>query len=708
MRAHGAAKNFRLPKPHISFPSATFSFPRVAAGLRQPHLRQPAVAPSSPADPRPDEDSESTAGKPHADLGNAAGRMPRPETTSVKSRVQPPRLSEQNKQADDYDAAAAPPIMLRDLQRKMLEIITSGGNDNETLDKFMRLLRGITGAAGLICFQRGVDGQLVAGPRLRRKWLVFDDRLIKRLTAWCHKTCAENQVCVETIDRANELFAVTLPVATGDGETESLCVILDKPASLNYCIAILQLAAAYLGMWHLRGESAKAEWQAASAAALVEMVSRLQSCDRLQLACYRLVKDMRDFLGCQRVAIGLRPRNTRRCRLHAISGLAEFDRRADIVRMLEAVMEEAILRDEFTVWPVPTSRRHATLAHKKLARIAEVETVASSPLKDDHDEVIGAWVFLGGTSWSQDTKHHLAIQAAAPHVGSCLQSVRRNQRGRLSRILHKFWRERRSCRMRIAVGVLVALGALMLLPLPYRISCDVKLQPVTRRFVAAPFAGILKETTCEPGERVVANQTLARLDGREIRWELAGLLAEHGRASKERRVALATHDTATAQLAELRMQRLALRIRLLEHRNENVDIKSPIDGLVIRGDLKNSVGVPVTTGQSLFEVAPLDRMLAEIAIPDEQIDFVKPGYCVQLRLGADLARKHESRLSHIHPAAEVIDGENVFVGEVVVDNSDDALRPGMVGRATIVGPREPLFWILFHKPWHFLIQTLGG
>ena len=162
-----------------------------------------------------------------------------------------------------------------------------------------------------------------------------------------------------------------------------------------------------------------------------------------------------------------------------------------------------------------------------------------------------------------------------------------------------------------------------------------------------------------------------------------------------------------AQQAELRKQRLALRIQLLEHRSENLEIRSPIDGVVVRGDLEDAIGVPVTSGQTLFEVAPLRQMVAEIAIPDEEIHHIGESSPDTLRLDAEPGHERELVLARVHPAAEVVDGRNIFVGEVPLDNADNQLRPGMAGRATVLGPRRPLVWNLFHKPWYFLLGLFG-
>jgi hypothetical protein len=99
--------------------------------------------------------------------------------------------------------------------------------------------------------------------------------------------------------------------------------------------------------------------------------------------------------------------------------------------------------------------------------------------------------------------------------------------------------------------------------------------------------------------------------------------------------------------------------------------------------------------------------MAEIAIPDEEIGHVREGCRVTLRLDAEPGQERQQTLKCVHPAAEMVDGQNVFVGQVPLDNSDNRLRPGMAGRATVFGPRRPLLWNLFHRPWYYLLGILG-
>jgi len=100
-------------------------------------------------------------------------------------------------------------------------------------------------------------------------------------------------------------------------------------------------------------------------------------------------------------------------------------------------------------------------------------------------------------------------------------------------------------------------------------------------------------------------------------------------------------------------------------------------------------------------------MIAKVAIPQEEIAHVQSGQPARLQLDAYPRRRWEAPIDKIHPRSEIEDEASVFVAEVPLDNTNGLLRPGMKGRAKVIGPPHPLAWNLFHKPWYKLAQWLG-
>jgi len=244
-------------------------------------------------------------------------------------------------------------------------------------------------------------------------------------------------------------------------------------------------------------------------------------------------------------------------------------------------------------------------------------------------------------------------------------------------------------------------------PVPYWIECDCVVQPVVRRYVASPFDGKLNLALVEPGDVVAAGDLLATLDGREIRWEQAGVLAELQRARKERDAHLATQEYSDAEVSKYEMERLQVKSDLLTHRGENLEIRSPIDGIVIAGDLKKTEGAPLQVGQTMFEIAPLRQMSVEIHIPEEEIAYVGEEMPLEVVLDAYPNREWNGQLTSVQPRAEIVEDVNAFVSEVTFDNEKELLRPGMRGRAWVRSDSRMLGWTLFHHAWEKLLMWLG-
>jgi RND family efflux transporter MFP subunit len=437
---------------------------------------------------------------------------------------------------------------------------------------------------------------------------------------------------------------------------------------------------------------------------IVRLLAQLQNCTDSTTACRMMANRLQQFLGCRQIAVGLCRGSRNRCRLRALSGVVRFDSHTAFVQALQDALEEAIDRNSVTIWPPrDESQEHTSMAHERLVSLLGAERVLSLPLSLDDDQLVAICLLIDAP---EEDACALAGKYGTPIAG-CLNAVQRNQRGVVGTLIGSAWNHCRSWRGGLLWAAFVILSLALLVPVPYRITCDSELQPVIRRFVVAPYDGTLEKSLVAPGDMVAAQDVLARMDEREIRWELASLNADLTRARKERDAALASHRTADAQLAKLEMKRLQLQIRLLEHRLENLAVRSPIDGIVVTGDLQKAEGAPLTIGQSLFEIAPLEHMVAEIYIPENEIAHVKQGMAVSIDLDGFPDKTISGAIERIHPRAEVVDDESVFVAELHLDNSDSLFRPGMNGQATLVSDRRRLGWVLFHKPWTSLRRALA-
>jgi len=461
---------------------------------------------------------------------------------------------------------------------------------------------------------------------------------------------------------------------------------------------------------HARQQTRK-NAEIADLTALVELVTQIHCCDDFPSACRLVVTELPKFLHVDRAAIAWFRRQRRdrgsRLRVMALSHVPRLEPDSALCKALDAALAESVLRDRLTMWPALRDDRGLTLSHRRLGQLAGQDLIVSSPLYNHRGDLVGAWLMMASGPWSSHGQAVARLREFQRPVASALGALARTESGWLARKSRQLAPAARHWKGKLVLGLVSCLLIMLFVPWPYRIRCKFQLQPVERQFVVAPYDGILESTLVDPGDTVTAGSVLARMDGREIRWELAGLEAQLNRVKKQRDAAMASHNVSTAQQAKLEMRRLELKIRLLERRMASLDIKTPLSGIVVSGDLRSARGAPLAVGQQLFEIAPLDQMVVELSIPEDEIAYAGAGRQVTLRLDAFPGETWNGVLSAIHPRAQIRDDESVFIGEMKLNNGSQSLRPGMRGRATIHGPRHPVGWNLLHRPYEALLRMVG-
>jgi multidrug efflux pump subunit AcrA (membrane-fusion protein) len=172
-------------------------------------------------------------------------------------------------------------------------------------------------------------------------------------------------------------------------------------------------------------------------------------------------------------------------------------------------------------------------------------------------------------------------------------------------------------------------------------------------------------------------------------------------------VARAAGQPAQEQIALLSARRAEAQVGLLEHRLRLADIRAPSDGVIIAGDLRRSLGQPVSRGQVLFEIALPGPLRAEVLVLDEDSAALAPGQPVRFSTAAEPGRVREAVVDRIRPMAEVVDGRNVFrVVATLRDEDAGDLRPGMEGWARVETGRTTWLAALLRDPVRWVRRRL--
>lgn len=460
-------------------------------------------------------------------------------------------------------------------------------------------------------------------------------------------------------------------------------------------------------VWNALAGELAANTRMIGTSAVLELTGLVTSAEDLNSAAHTLTNILQGHLKCRLVALGMVVPKRTVVTLTSLSGVADTDTHSSQVQLLTAAMNEVILRGNMTTYPVfGHLSNHLCLAHKRLSEVFGVEAVVSIPLRDEDDQIVGV-LLCGGTARQllNDSSPQFLTACSIP-VGQALVVARRVDGGWLKRVDRKFAGFLKTYEGVLVLAVLTLLIATCFLPWTYYIRCRCRIEPVVRQFSLSPYDGSLEETFVEPGDIVKQGDLLARMNGRELNWELAGITAETERASKERDTNMAQLKAVDSLMSALEVEKLAAREQLLKHRQSELEIKSPVDGVVLAGSLDQRQNYPVKAGEKLYEIAPLNPLRIDLAIPSAELPHIREGMTVEVRVDGDLAVPLTGIIERIRPQSEIRDQLNVFIAEVQIENPDNRLRPGMEGSARISSDRHTLGWNFGHRLWERIVTKL--
>jgi multidrug resistance efflux pump len=529
---------------------------------------------------------------------------------------------------------------------------------------------------------------------------------------------------------------IGLPLMGEQGRCAA-CVVLYLEArsrsALQSTVAMAEVLMGYVQVHALRQESKRLSQQAMSLELGSRLLSAVNTNKRFRGAAMQVVNDLVRQMGADRAAMGW-VQDSGRVKVVALSDAEHFDVRTKMIRQLSEVMDECCDQEQAVLYPPPeatedTLLSHAvTGAHRELAKSEPGMHVCSVPIRTAEKTVGVLTVELksrpaagGKPAAKLDLRGVEILQSAMDLVSPVLALKKSDDRilplraiddsKRLGRWLvgpiHTGWK----------IGGLVALIgllALIFVRIPHQISGSANLVAEQRRTISATQEGVIFKIGdgIEPGAEIKKGDLLVQLDTRELEVQRRG--AEARMEQAERSMATARRDgkTADAALAEKQYDRALAERELIDVRIGLSRITSPIDGIIVAGELKDKVGSSIKLGDGLLQVAPIGKTgdLHVLARVDERdIHLVRQGAVARLALRTRPHEPIDIAIDQIVPLAEAKDGKNAFAvrGHLVTrtDKSDAGtatagpawLRPGMEGIVNIESERRSLLWILSRR-----------
>jgi putative peptide zinc metalloprotease protein len=145
-------------------------------------------------------------------------------------------------------------------------------------------------------------------------------------------------------------------------------------------------------------------------------------------------------------------------------------------------------------------------------------------------------------------------------------------------------------------------------------------------------------------------------------------------------------------MAEADINRLKAKAKFLEDQIAASQIKSPIRGMV----------TSLSSGENLLSIANLDTMRVLIEISEKDLDVLREGFPVKLKVRSYPFLSFWGKVTRISQMAETEGHKKIFPVTCQIDNKDYLLKSGMSGHAKVYCGKRRLFDVLFRRIIRYL------
>ncbi|MBI3447900.1 MAG: HlyD family efflux transporter periplasmic adaptor subunit [Acidobacteria bacterium] len=585
--------------------------------------------------------------------------------------------------------------------RRMAEAVTADEFCSHWLDLQARMIEGVTG--GLVV----LEGREAGGFAPVASW-PKDLRDRRGLQGVIERTLRERKGVVmrndslgpvDSPDAIRQLLALPLLIGQRLHGVAALEMAPRAQGPLLAAMKQLQWGIAWLQNWILRQTAWPEAHLKHRLTTSLEMAAVILEERDYKSAATAFLTELATRLDCDRASLGIL--KGKRVRIQALSHSSDFRKQMNLIRGIEAAMAESLDQQAPLVYPEPADGGGRILReHEALARGHGSEAICTIPYVDSEGAFFGALLLERSQARPFDRSTMDVCDGVAAIAGPILEEKRRGGRA----LPVAAWESLRS-HVRDLLGPrhfalkLSAAGLALLVVFftfakgPFRVTAKTTLQGQIRRVASSPFKGYIQEAAARAGDIVEAGALLCRLDDRDLLLERTKWSTEREQYVLEHRRSLAQGDLAAMKVLGKKVNQAEAQMALLDEQLARTRVVAPFRGLVVSGDLSQSLGAPVDAGQILFEIAPLDSYRLMLQVGEWDVSYVQPGQEGRLILTSLPDEKLPFKVTKITPVSLSEEGRSYFRVEAALAGASERLRPGMEGYAKVDIDRRRLIWI---------------
>jgi RND family efflux transporter MFP subunit len=437
---------------------------------------------------------------------------------------------------------------------------------------------------------------------------------------------------------------------------------------------------------------------------LVEVSNEITSTLNLERVLQVVVNGPQKIMTYDRAAVALE--NKGKLQLKCVSGKKEIATGDPQMRALKEVLEFSAMFDK----PLHV------IAHDETVEADREETRArfheyfqqtgtrgwyAVPLADDQGK-------LGVLSFESTNPDFLAeaqfefINVVASQATVALRNASLYEEvpliGVLEPILEKkrrFMAMEKRRRATTAAAALAVVLALVLVPLPMRISGESTVAPQSSARVQAEVDGVIRNVYVRESGRVAKGTVLADMDDWDYRAAFAAAQARRDTALAAMNRALAANDGTEAGIERVQADYWAAETTRARERLERTKLRSPIDGAIATPHIETLTGRKLEAGDNFAVVINTANATLDVAIAETDLPLIRAGDNASVKLESFPLRKYRGVVSVISPNSSVDGDKRVFYARVQVPNPDGSIRAGMKGLTKIWTGWRPAGYVMF-------------
>jgi len=399
-----------------------------------------------------------------------------------------------------------------------------------------------------------------------------------------------------------------------------------------------------------------------------------------------------------------------RCDIRAVAGEETVDPKDPKLQDLVARAEWAAGRGEplylvERVAPGSDAERMFVTIFGQDLESDRVESGLYLPLKDE-EGVLGVLVFESGSvDFATPTQREVAA-ILANQTAVALRNAQLYHQVPMVDALGALAAKRQALqaiprrRLQIYASIAaLALAGLFLIRWPLRVSGqDAAFRAMGFAPVRALVAGVVQRVPVSEGSVVARGAPVAYLRSTTLRTDREATAAEAAAADRLASLAASRGDASEERLQRLRGDALRREVALLDEEVELTTLRAPVPGVVLTPRVGERVGTSLEEGDELLTIGRTDSLELDFGVPQRDIDRVRPGQEVRLRVDAVPQRTFVGRVLTVAPVPADSSGDVRYPVRAVVANPDGILKPSMAAYARVLTDPASAATRLFRAP----------